>query len=231
MDWKKAAAARRAGYSEASAKQIANKLWRDERIKAAVAKRAEELAVTASEATARMSGWARASMADVFTLEVVPHSPLVERPLAQLLVELKAEIEFEQELAIRAESLLNEAKAQKKFRAAVAKEHQARLLLQMRYEMELERNPAATKWVNGPTVAKEQVQLDLVKALQMEAGGLIKKVTPTRYGTAVELYDAKDATDKILKLLGSYAPEKHDLTTNGQALPGTQLYLPDNGRN
>lgn len=230
VDWKKAPAARRAGYSEKSAKQIGNQLWRDERVKAAVAVRAQELSVSAAEATAKLSGWARADIADLFTREVVPHTPIVERPLAQLVAELRAEIEFEQEFAIRAEALLTDAKAQKKFRAATAEAHQRRQLQLWRYEMELERNPTATKWVPGATVARQEVQLDLVKALDLQAGGLIKKVTPTRYGTAVELYDAKDATDKILKLLGAYAPEKHDLTTNGESLPGTQLYLPDNGR-
>jgi hypothetical protein len=230
VDWKKAPAARRAGYSEKSAKQIANRLWRDERIKAAVAVRAAELAMNNSEATARMSAWARASMSDVFTRELVPHSPLIEKKVALLLEELKEEIEFEQELAIRAEALIDDKKAQKKFRTGVHKKHVQRQVLLMRYEMELERNPAATKWVHGPTVAKETVHLDLAKALSMEAGGLIKKVTPTRFGTSVELYDAKDATDKILKLLGAYAPEKFDHTTGGQPLPGTQLYLPDNGR-
>ena len=230
VDWKKAPAARRAGYSEASAKQIANRLWKDDRIKAAVAVRAAELAMNSSEATARMSAWARSSMAELFTRELVPHAPLVERPVGQLIAELKDEVEFEQELAIRAEALIDDKKAQKKFRAEVAKEHVRRQLLLIRYEMELARNPAATKWVHGPTVAREQVHLDLAKALALEAAGLIKKVTPGRYGTSVELYDAKDATDKILKLLGAYAPEKFDHTSGGQPLPGTQLYLPDNGR-
>jgi phage terminase small subunit len=230
VDWKKAAAARRAGYSTHTAKQIANRLWQDKRIKLAVAKRAAELSVSTAEATAKLSGWARADIAELFTRELVPYTPLVERPLTELIEELKAEMEFEAELAIRAEALLKEAKAQKKFRKAVAAEHVGRQLRLMRMEMEAERNPKATKWVPGATVAREQVQLDLAKALAAEAGGLIKKTTPTRYGMGVELHDAKDAVDKLLKLQGAYAAEKHDLTTNGKDLPGTQLYLPDNGR-
>ena len=231
VDWKKAAAARRAGYSAATAKQIANKLWKDERIRAAVAVRSAELSVSTSEATAKLSAWARADIAELFTRELVPYTPLVERSVGQLIEELKAEIEFEEELAIRAEPLLKDPKAQKKFRKAVGAEHVSRQLRLMRLEMEFERDPKATKWVAGATVAREQVQLDLAKALASEASGLIKKTTPTRYGTGVELHDAKDAVDKLLKLQGAYAPEKHDLTTNGKELPGTQLYLPDNGRN
>jgi phage terminase small subunit len=230
VDWKKAAAARRAGYSVKTAKQIANRLWQDPRIRAAVATRSAELSVGTAEATAKLSAWARADIAELFTRELVPYTPLVEQPLAQLIEELKDTIKFEQELAIRAEALLKDPKAMKKFRKAVDAEHVSRKLQLMRMEMEFERNPKATKWVPGATVAREQVQLDLAKALASEASGLIKKTTPTRYGTGVELHDAKDAVDKLLKLQGAYAPEKHDLTTNGKELPGTQLYLPDNGR-
>lgn len=210
-DWNKAGAARRAGYSRDTAKQMGQKLWRDPRIKAAVAKRTEELAMTAGEATVRMSSWGRASIKDVFTIEVEEHRPRIERPVVAVITDLKAEMEFEQELAIRAESLLTDPKAQKKFRQGVARAHQRRQLDLMRYEMLLERNAEATTWVMGPSVARKVAQLDLVKALELEAGGLIKKITPTRFGIGVELHDAKDATDKILKLVGAYAPQKFDL--------------------
>ena len=229
-DWNKAGAARRAGYSHDSAKQMGQKLWRDPRIKAAVAKRTEELAMTAGEATVRMSSWGRASIEDVFTIGVEEHRPRIERPVALVVADLKAEMEFEQELAIRAEALLTDKKVMKKFRQGVARTHQRRQLDLMRYEMLLERNPDTTTWVVGAPVARKVAQLDIVKALEMQAGGLIKKVTPNQFGTAVELHDAKDATDKILKLLGAYAPQKFDHTTNGDNMLGSNIYVPDNGR-
>ena len=39
-----------------------------------------------------------------------------------------------------------------------------------------------------------------------------------------------DATDKMLKLLGAYAPQKFDHTTNGENMVGSNIYVPDNGR-
>ncbi|WP_161599523.1 terminase small subunit [Hymenobacter nivis] len=51
--------------------------------------------------------------------------------------------------------------------------------------------------------------------------------------TEIELHDAKDAVDKILKLHGRYAPQKYDHTTNGKDLPSgppPNIYMPDNGR-
>lgn len=186
--------------------------------------------MSAGEATVRMSSWGRASIEDVFTIGVEEYRPRVERPVVQVVADLKAEIEFEHELAIRAEALLAGKKMQKKFRQGVTQAHQLRQLDLMRYEMTLERNPDATAWVMGAPEARKVARLDLVKALEMHAGGLIKKVTPNQFGIAIELHDAKDATDKILKLLGAYAPEKHDITTNGNDLPGSNIYVPDNGR-
>ena len=230
VDWKKGPAARRAGYSADTAKQMGQKLWADPRIKAAVKARTEELAMTAGEATVRMSSWGRASIEDVFTIGVEEYRPRIERPVAVIIDDLKAEIEFEKELAIRAEALLAGKKMQKKFRQGVAQAHQMRQLDLMRYEMMLDRNPDATAWVLGAPEARKVARLDLVKALEMQAGGLIKKVTPNQFGIGVELYDAMDATDKMLKLLGAYAPQKFDHTTNGNDLPGSNIYVPDNGR-
>ena len=48
--------------------------------------------------------------------------------------------------------------------------------------------------------------------------------------TEVELHDAKDAVHKMLQIHGKYAPKKFDHTTDGQPLPGTNIYVPDNGR-
>ncbi len=230
VNWNKAGAARRAGYTQDNAKQMAQKLWRDPRIKAAVAKRAEELTMATGEATVRMSSWGRASIADVYSLAVVAHTPRIEKPLVVVIEELQAEMQFEEQVTQQTTALLPEA-ARADYEGRAFQEHLGRQMQLIRYELELQRNPTATKWVNGPTVAREEAQLDLVKALKLEAAGLIKKITPTRYGIGVELYDAKDAVVQVLKLHGAYAPEKHDLTTKGEALqPGSNIYVPDNGR-
>ena len=180
-DWNKAGAARRAGYSRENAKQMGQKLWRDPRVKAAVAKRAKELAMDTAEATVRMGIWARASTADVYTLAVVAHTPRIEKPLAVVIEELRTEMLFEEQVTQQTAAVLPEA-ARADYKGRAYQEHLGRQMQLIRYELELQRNPDATKWVNGPTVAREEAQLDLVKVLKMEASGLIKKITPTRFG-------------------------------------------------
>lgn len=78
-----------------------------------------------------------------------------------------------------------------------------------------------------------QQHLHLIKKLkQYRTTYVVAEVEHVEVKTEVELYDAKDAVDKILKLHGRYAPQKIDHTTNGQDMPGvgSNIYLPDNGR-
>lgn len=208
--WKGAPAARAAGYAEARAKQTARDLLRDPRIQAAIKERAEQLTMTTGEATVRLTKWGRVGIEAVMSREVVEHTPRIQKPLAQLVEEKQQYMDFEQRVAIATEALL-QGKEQTKYRKRQATMHHQRKVELVRLQMQLEENSTAIVWVNGQTVAREVAYLDLVKVLDANAGGLIKKITPNKYGTAVELHDAKDAVDKILKLHGAYAPQKIDL--------------------
>jgi len=77
--------------------------------------------------------------------------------------------------------------------------------------------------------AKEHLHL-IKKVKQTRSTMLIGEVERVEVRTEVELYDAKDAVHKILQIHGRYAPQKFDHTTLGQPLPGSNIYLPDNGR-
>jgi phage terminase small subunit len=228
--WKGAQAAREANYSAARAKQTARDLLKDERILAAIKARAIELGMSQEEATVRMSQWGRASIEDVMETVVVEYTPRIHKPLREIVAEFKDQMEFEQEFAIAAEALITDKKSQTKFRKKQAAIHALRKVELLRMEMELARKPEAKRWVSGETVPKEEVRLSLVKVLEAKAGGLIKKITPTRYGLSVELHDAKDATTTMLKVLGAFAPVKVDHTTNGNDMPGSNIMMPDNGR-
>ncbi|MBX0293136.1 terminase small subunit [Hymenobacter sp. HSC-4F20] len=227
--WKGAQAARTAKYSESRAKQTARDLLKDDRILAAIKARAIELGMSQEEATVRMSQWGRASIEDVMEKVVVEYTPRIHKPLKDIVAEFKDQMEFEQEVAIATEALLS-GKAQTKYRKRAQSVRQMKKIELLRMEMELARNPKAKRWVNGETVPKEEVRLSLVKVLEAKAGGMIKKITPTRYGMSVELHDAKDATTTMLKVLGAFAPVKVDHTTNGNDMPGSNIMMPDNGR-
>ncbi|MET4106027.1 hypothetical protein [Hymenobacter sp. UYP22] len=227
--WKAAPAYRLAGGAENGAKQNGQNLLKDERIQAAIKAESAALGMTVEESTVRMSEWGRVTIDDVMTKEVIEHTPRIKKRFADIVEEFRQEIDFEQRVAIATEALLS-GKAQTKYRKQQAAAHQNRKIRLLRMEMELERNPKATRWVDGPTVEKEVVQLDLVKVHDLKAGHMIKKVTPTRYGTAVELHDAKDAVNTMLKIHGAFAPVKVDHTTNGNDMPGSNIMMPDNGR-
>lgn len=59
VDYNGAAAARRAGYSAATAKQEAYRLLKDDEIMAAIQQRLDALSMTAGEATKRLTDWGR----------------------------------------------------------------------------------------------------------------------------------------------------------------------------
>ncbi|WP_426491086.1 terminase small subunit [Hymenobacter sp. 102] len=228
--WKGARAAREAGYSANSAKQQASQMLKDERIVEAVKAEAALRGMSVEEAQVRMSEWGRVSLDDVMTLEDEEYTSTIQKPLRDIVAENYAKIQFEQELAIRVEALFTDRKAQKKYRNQQQELHLQRLIKHERMLLELEREPEAMREVDGPKVTRKVARIDMVKVKQHKAGHLIKKVTPTRYGTSVELHDAKDAVNTMLKIHGAFAPVKVDHTTNGNDLPGSNIMMPDNGR-
>jgi phage terminase small subunit len=79
--------------------------------------------------------------------------------------------------------------------------------------------------------AEAKAHLHLIREMTQTRSTIIMgDVERTEVRTVVKLHDAKDAVDKILKIHGRYAPQKVDHTTDGQPLPGTNIYVPDNGR-
>ncbi|QNH60732.1 hypothetical protein [Hymenobacter sediminicola] len=228
--WKAAPAYRAAGGAPAGAKQNGLNLLKDERIVAAIQQEAVRLGMTVEESTVRMSEWGRVSIDDVMTLEEEEYTTRIQKPLREIVAENYEMILFEQELAIRTEILFTDKKEQKSYRNKQQALHLKRLIDHERLLLELEKNPDAMREVPGPKAKREVVRLDMVKVHKLQAGHMIKKVTPTKYGTAVELHDAKDAVNTMLKVHGAFAPVKVDHTTNGNDLPGSNIMMPDNGR-
>lgn len=228
--WKAAPAYRLAGGAASGAKQNGQNMLKDERILAAIQAEAAALGMTVEEATVRMSEWGRVSLDDVLSEEEEEYTTTIEKPLSEIVAENYEKIQFEQELAIRVEVLFTDKKEQEKYRNQQQALHLKRLIEHERLLLELEKQPDATRRVTGPQAKRKVVRVDLVKVHEQKAGHLIKKITPTKYGPAYELHDAKDAVNTMLKVLGAFAPEKHDITTNGNDLPGSNIMMPDNGR-
>jgi hypothetical protein len=229
--WKGAPAAVLAGYAEGSARQRAVELLKLPHIQAAIIEEAAKLGMTVDEATVRMSEWGRVTVDDVMTKVEYEENTTIRQPLEEAIKELWVEFEFEKEYTYRSAELLGLKGDELSEYVKHLEKQETRLKLdELRYRMRLERDPQAFRFTDGPKVKKSRIELDLVKVHDLKAGHMIKKIKETKYGIEVELHDAKDATDKILKLKGAYAPVKVDHTTNGNDMPGSNIMMPDNGR-
>ncbi|MGF7218632.1 hypothetical protein GGR92_004811 [Spirosoma lacussanchae] len=166
-------------------------------IQAAVSFLGEQIGMSAGEAVKHFTDIARSRINDFLSIKTVLRTPMVRKPLQQLIEELDAEMEFEEEfarIAMLGGDELGTHKAEQKRRE----------LQGIRYTLELERNPNAYRDVPGEAVWVEEIDVDLVKLAKAKAEGRIKTLSFTEYGPKVELYSAENALDKVLQLHGRY---------------------------
>lgn len=185
------------------AKEAANKVYVD-----SMAQAAKETAMSEIEAKKLTSDIARGNLADYLIIKKVEHTPRVEITIAEYIDRLNQEIDFEEEFATVAGYNAKERKVHNTLQAQ-------RRRNVIREQLELKKNPSATRIVNGPTEWMEVAELDLVKLSADKEKGKIKSFAHTQYGVKVEMYGADSAITNILKIHGSFAPEKH-IVTNGR---------------
>lgn len=90
-----------------------------------------------------------------------------------------------------------------------------RRLKVLRYELELKRNPNATRIVLGDPVLIDVPELDMAKVVADKERGRIKSITPGQFGTKVELYSADAALTNLAKIHGLFEKDnahKHEHT-------------------
>jgi len=194
-------AAERAGYEPKYARETASITLAKPQAKEYINRLLEEANLGPQEVIKMISDMARSSINDYFVIRKKEFTPRITKPVSLLIVELEEQIDFEEEYAIRAELEGKELK-----RHEMNLEDMRRQVI--RYEIELRRNPSATKIVNGPTEMVEVPELDMVKLVKDKERGRIKTLTPSPHGTKVELYAADTALANLAKIHGLNAPEK-----------------------
>lgn len=210
VDGNGAAAAVRAGYSEKSAKQQAYKLLQDEEIQRAIKERYVSLAMSAEEATKRMSDIAATRLNDYITVEEVWETPMVKKHLLELIAELQHENDIDDEYADRVE--LTEAEQDDLFIEKTKRKRQI-----IRYEIELEMNPNAYRVVKGEPRLVKKPSVDLIKLAKADERGAIRKLSFNERGLpSVECYAADKALEIVLKLNGKLI-DRVDHTNNGKS--------------
>lgn len=211
-DFNGSAAARRAGYSENTCREIAAENLTKPNIKAYIDKQLDLLSMEAGEIALRFTNMARGNMSDYMVKKLVPHTPQVKVGLEVVINRLQNEFDFEDDFALKInmqdDELENHMKSQ---------EYRRRKLI--RYKMELERNPDAFRIIDGETVMIEKADLDLVKIMQDKERGVIKSFKYTKDGPQVELYPADAALGQMAKIRGMMVDKAEvDVTTKGESI-------------
>ncbi len=197
IDSNATAAAKRAGYSAKSAHVIGMENLRKPEIRAFIEKRLDESAMTKLEAIKLISDIAKSNLADYFITTMCEESELIEKPLKRVIQEAEAAIEFEIEFA----SLANYSPEEKESHLKDIKNRKRELI---RMNLELKRNPKATRIEHGLSKIVEKVELDIKRLIEDKERGRIKSIAPTEHGLKVEMYSAEAALNTILKIHGAF---------------------------
>ncbi|MDO7849915.1 terminase small subunit [Hymenobacter sp. M29] len=207
-------AALSAGYSEKTARSQGSRLLTNVDIQAEIKKLLSHSGLSPEEIAARWDRIATVDLSDFYTKQPVEYTPRISKPLAQIVEECRADVEFEEAYAIRCESLITEKKLRETFRKRMKREALKRETYLLRLEMELEQNPDAVRIVAGPTVLRDELRLDLVKAEALGVLDLVKSITEGRGGTSFTLRDPDAALDNLAKWRGMLTT-KLDVTSDG----------------
>lgn len=210
-------AARRAGYSEDSARQQGCDNLAKPYIRAAINERLNQLALPAAEALKLTADIATTSLNDFIVVRPVQGYALVKRSIGQLIADTEGQIDFVRGYMGREGLRTDEEKAP--FLKRI-EELRDKLL---DYHLQAEQHgPDAVLLVPGPPAIKEVAELDLVALARAQERGRIKSFKHTKDGVQIEMWDAQAALRDILKMHGKYV-ERKDITTGGEKITGFQL--------
>jgi len=205
IDFNGTKAAIRAGYQVGSARITASKMLANVSLTDHIKKLLNDSNLGPDETKKLISDIARGSLNEYFTLRKVEYTPRVIKPLAVLIKEMQDEIDFEEEYA-------NEVGLSDEEYDEHMKWQNHRRQKKVRLEIELRRNPKAYRVTDGETTLVDQPELDLARLVKDKEAGKIKSVTPTQFGTKIEMYAADAALTNIARIHGLF--EKDNIQTN-----------------
>jgi phage terminase small subunit len=202
-------AAKRAGYSPASAYSIGSENLKKPEIKTAIDSRLATLSLGAAEVTKLTSEIAQSRLNDFFTIREVQGYEQEEHYLSVLASRQRDEIVYINDFVSREGLLLFDFKGGLTPMGERLNKAREKLL-----ELELEilaYGPDATKLVAGKPVIHRIAELDLVKLAEAKEGGRIKSYSVGKDGIKVETYAADAALDKMARMHGLYEKDNRQL--------------------
>ena len=203
-----------AGYRVSSAHVEGNRQLKKAKVRAALGERLKDTAPTSPELAARWDRVSRATLDDFYTKRIIEKPTRIQQPLAQAIELTERQLAFDRELAQReAEFLGLTDQALSDYIASAMSHEQQQRLKMLRWQMELERNPGATRTTDGPAEKVEVLELDLVKAQKAGVLDLARAIKPTAHGIGVELRDPDAALDKLARMAGAYEKDNEQSRT------------------
>lgn len=195
----KSRAAVDAGYSEDTARQKGYEVYNRPHVKAAIEKKLQERTITADETVKLVSDISQTDLSDYFKAVQKLYTPQEKRGLQFLIDQLQFNIEIETEYL----GLLDASDAKEKDATKDRIKSMERDI--MRFEIELNKNPTASRIVDGESQLITEMQLDIDAVIADKERGRIKKYKLTKDGALeIEMYSALDAAEKLLKVHGKY---------------------------
>jgi phage terminase small subunit len=195
--WDKTSAARAYGFTN-DLRQRGYGVYNRDNVKAYITKKVQQMTSTTDEAVKRVADMAEANLTEYFRDQEYFDVPRVRQPLGLYIAEREEQLyqeklyEFEAELS--GKELEVSQKKIKNMKAAIT-----------RLRIELDRNPAAYRVVDGEPVIRTRQVLDLNELVKDKHKVRIKKVKIYKDGAMeVESYNALDANEKLLKMGGRY---------------------------
>lgn len=205
IDFNGTQAAIRAGYSSKTAYAIACEMLQKPKIRTVIDKRLVELSLSAEESQKLVSDIARGSLNDYFVIRKVERIPRIQVALRVVIDNLKEQIAFEKEYLETAEKeIVVLSKEEIGMHEAVIQRMEKELI---RYQVELRRNPTATRIIDGPVEWVDVAELDMPKLVADKEKGKIKSIAPGQFGMKVEMYPADAALTNLLRIHGKFAKD------------------------
>lgn len=194
-DFNATKSAERSGYSKATAYSIGSENLKKPDIKARIAELLEIEEMQEGEIKKRLSSIAKTDMANYMVKKTVPYTPQIKVGLEVIISRLRSAIDFEDDYALQVNLKDKELKAH-----MAGQEYRRREII--RCKLELDRNPGASRIIDGETILVETAELNLVKLLDDKERGVIKSIKHTKDGVQAEAYAADNALTTLAKFKG-----------------------------
>lgn len=209
-------AALTAGYKRGPGiRQAAHQVMTKSDVRAYVTAMLKESAVTSEEVIEMISDLTKSSINNYMITRRQEHTPKIKVSLSVVIQRLRDQIDFEQEVYEATCADMDDD--EKEAHATMIKrwENQIR-----RAEIELKRNPKATRIIDGETVLIEVAELDIVAMSRDKKLGRIKSFKQTKDGVQVETYPADAAIMNLAKIIGVAKDDGPNVSVTVNLAPG-----------